>query len=208
MDEWKIYFGSFTDLTYDLISDDKELDPIPSPIPESVLNLTKLITDYNINQDQIVLKKKKAVKDAAKQLKNSDNRISSSSQQLTKESSMIIDDNDLSSSSSSSADFEIEAFQKHKKNKKIPKVTINRVVYSFSKPEPEVRRMFVTSRAPRSKNNEKKVIARGYSHLAPKLTSRRKVPVSSMVHQHELMLVDISDLEKKSSIRNYEQNSK
>lgn len=204
MDEWKIYFGSFTDLTYDLISDDKELDPIPSPIPESVLNLTKLITDYNINQDQIGLKKKKAVKDTAKQLKNSYNRISSSSQQLT----MIIDDNDLSSSSSSSADFEIEAFQKHKKNKKIPKVTINRVVYSFSKPEPEVRRMFVTSRAPRSKNNEKKVIVRGYSHLAPKLTSRRKVPVSSMVHQHELMLVDISDLEKKSSIRNYEQNSK
>lgn len=74
---------------------------------------------------------------------------------------------------------------------------MNHVIYSFSKPEPEVRRMFVTSRAPRSQYNDRTPLRKEKVQLAARLSSRRKVPVSSMVHQHELMLLDISDLEKK-----------
>lgn len=199
MDEFNIYLGAFTDFTYDLTNEDKEVDPVPSSIPESVLNLTKLIYENNEQQEKMRLKKEKLEKIAIEQAKSQKFRKSTSMQLSGRKVSLdSFDDTGLSdSSSSSSADFEIESLQKQKKDNKVPKVPMNRIIYSFSKPEPEVRRMFVTSRAPRSKNNDKATVRRERIHLAARLSSRRKVPISSMVHQHELMLVDISDLEKK-----------
>lgn len=190
MNDWITHFGAFTDFTYDMAADEKESVPIGSSTPESILNLPKIILDNNESQEETILKNEKS-----KKYRNFPSQMS-----VTKSSPRAIDGDDIDfsdDSSSSSADFEIETLYKRKKDQKKPKIKMNKVIYSFQKPEPEVRKIFVTSRAPRSKNNEKISIKREYIHLKTRLTSRRKIPLSSMVHQHELMIADISDLENK-----------
>lgn len=116
MEEWKIHFGSFTDFTYDLSNGDKEVEPSPSSIPESVLKIAGLIYENNELDEINSLQKEKKEKHAMKKAKNQRFEKSTSSK-MSARKQLDFDNNDdsySSDSSSSSADFEIETLQKKK----------------------------------------------------------------------------------------------
>ncbi|OHS92945.1 hypothetical protein TRFO_12122 [Tritrichomonas foetus] len=188
------YLGTYTDITYDVTSNKLEVTPYKSEIPQSVLGLTDLIKNHLAKIERMKrhqeLQEKYEKKMKKKQERLSERRKSSLLSN-TLPVKIDIDDLDESSSSSSSSEFEVERDRKYK----APKVKVNNYVFGFTRPQPEVRRMFVTHKAPLTRNKEKDSLRRQYVHLASRFSSRRNlVTRAPSEKQREFMRTSIDDL--------------
>ena len=171
------YFGSFADFTYDLKSEEIEIVPTISPVPQSIIDLPTII----FSKQQQSISNKTGTECHLSTLQDS-NQIS------------FDDDEDNHSESSSSADFEIDTIRKDKKRNKTQNVNLNTIVYGFPKPVSEVHRPFVTHKAPLTKRG-KNSLQQDSIRLKNRLSSRRNLHLmSTTTKQHEFILSDIKDL--------------
>ena len=193
------HFGTYTDLTYDMNTDEKEVEPCRSEIPQKIVDLTNSIKEYveNKEKEKRELEKSQTLEKKEEKHKKNSQIIYATAfpieENMEENQRQKVEDDKSEEESSSSADFEIEKIQKNKQKK----VKMSTYIFGFEKPEPEIRRIFVTHKPPLSKKKGKNIVKKQAIRLTSRLSTRRTLgfgPWEDETAEYSFKKTSIDDL--------------